>query len=623
MKKIFLLLLALNGCLGKRNIVKNKCRNIDELSEEEKENIMRNTKESIESRRFSEDYIVCDISSMWNVHYLEALRLKDKEGKNALIYAVESNNEEAFDTLITYGIVPESLEEYMVSREALEYAVLDGKIAAAEMILDSGFDVNSGNFLNLASYRGMTEMVKFLISRGADINTAGSCAERSPIMDAASSGKKDIVEILINCGANLDLQDEYGDTALNLSFRYSDLRDDVVKMLILAGADVNKINKQNRTSLMIMINNHLGEEIIKMVVERSSNINFKSKNGETAIFLATTHGRYEIVELLIDKIESVDSFTKDENLSYLLELAAYYAHEKIFDLILSKGAKLDGNAHTLLRNAASSDSVEMLKKILEIYKEEDILKKYGSLVLLNSLYFSRAMKTSKFLIERDVDINFVDEENKSAISILLYNQMPDESEIINLLIEKGIDLNRTIQNKEKALNLSVQKGYSRLVSLLLKTAFNPKEGINLLRAVISGSRNFEILVLLIKEGANLKLVGEDYLKIEIEPMREALDRLLYVSENSSLDKTLVHKSLIKIKKNNFKSETKENILDIFRVFHSHFSIAEIMKIIKIFKLKEEDFLEISGNEVRDNKVLSKLRDFCDFCKISINLIFDE
>lgn len=538
------------------------------------------------------------------------------------MYAVEEDNKQAFDILLDYKAVPRVPEEYMLNRGSLEHAIRNQKVEAIEMILNSGFDINSGDFLFCAAQAGLIDMVTLLLDKGADINKVNNYAYRSPIMAAAQYGKKDIVELLIKRGANLDIQDEYGDTALHLSSKSFNKCDDIVKMLILADADVNKINKEQETFLMMVIKNN-SEEIAEMVIERTKDVNLKDKYESTAIALAIKKGKYRIVKLLIDKIESIEGCAY---LNYLLELAIYHGHLEIVDLILSKNIEKNHNFENLLNNAALSDSVEMVEKILKICKEEHSLEKYGPKVLLNALEFTRAMNTSKFLIEKGVDINFVSKENKSALSILLYNQILDESEMINLLIEKGVDVSKTIQNKESALNVAIGKGYSKLVNLLLEIEFNPRNSISLLQKVISFSNNVEILLLLIKKGADIKLVGEDYLKTEREPIRGVLEKLLYIDKKASSNETLADISLNKIKKNNFANQTKETMLDVFRVFHSNFSISEIIKIIGMFKLKEEDLLKSkkeSDCETKDNQILEKLRDFCDFCKVDIDLLFDE
>lgn len=62
----------------------------------------------------------------------------------------------------------------------------------------------------------------------------------SPLHIAAELGNLDIIECLIEAGANLDAENDYGDTPLFYGYD----NPDVVDCLIEAGADASHLNKK-------------------------------------------------------------------------------------------------------------------------------------------------------------------------------------------------------------------------------------------------------------------------------------------------------------------------------------------------------------------------------------------
>jgi hypothetical protein len=61
-----------------------------------------------------------------------------------------------------------------------------------------------------------TKIVKFLLARGANVNYRCTDGD-APIIDASLSGRPEIVQLLIDKGADVNVRDEYGYSALDYS----------------------------------------------------------------------------------------------------------------------------------------------------------------------------------------------------------------------------------------------------------------------------------------------------------------------------------------------------------------------------------------------------------------------
>ena len=70
----------------------------------------------------------------------------------------------------------------------------------------------------------------------------------TPLMHATEQGSCDVVNILIEAGADVNMCDKVGITALMIAASHGD--EDCVRTLIAAGADVNQKDDQGTTALI-------------------------------------------------------------------------------------------------------------------------------------------------------------------------------------------------------------------------------------------------------------------------------------------------------------------------------------------------------------------------------------
>ncbi len=116
-------------------------------------------------------------------------------------------------------------------------------------------------------------------------------------MLAAKYGHKDVVELLINRGANIMARDNNGWTALILSAKYG--HKDVVELLINIGANIEARNNYGETSLMLAACNGY-KEVIELMVGRGADIEARNNSGDTALILSFSFDKKNIAKILLD-----------------------------------------------------------------------------------------------------------------------------------------------------------------------------------------------------------------------------------------------------------------------------------------------------------------------------------
>ena len=132
-------------------------------------------------------------------------------------------------------------------------------------------------------------VVKLLVDAGANINARGWDGET-----ALFSLEDDAVEELISHHINLEVRDNYGQTALIETVSGS-----IAEILIKAGANLNSQDNDGKTALIMAAENNEVEKLKVLVNAPSINLESRNNKGETALMKARAAHNEDCVRLLL------------------------------------------------------------------------------------------------------------------------------------------------------------------------------------------------------------------------------------------------------------------------------------------------------------------------------------
>ena len=180
--------------------------------------------------------------------------------------------------------------------------------------------------LRRAASCGDTNRLDLSIQSGADVNMADSFGNTALIL-AAQSGFDNCVNILIQTGADVNRRDRFGHTALMRAVKNSHGK--CVDLLIKAGADVNVTDMYGYTTLIkaTQICDENGNKFTHQLLQAGADVNVVNMYGDTALSMALAERNCSCVQTLIQAGADVNA-AKDNGNTVLM--AAVEAPDLLF-----------------------------------------------------------------------------------------------------------------------------------------------------------------------------------------------------------------------------------------------------------------------------------------------------
>ena len=149
--------------------------------------------------------------------------------------------------------------------------------------------------LSLATRLECHDLMQHLLRHGANVNRVDESGE-TLLMDAASRNLKESVQILLNAGAEIDARAKAtGNSAL--IFAAIEGHTNIVQMLLDQNADIEVRNNNGESALMLAAARGR-TDVVRFLLQRGADMSVEDKFKNTALHNAEKHGGPEVTQLL-------------------------------------------------------------------------------------------------------------------------------------------------------------------------------------------------------------------------------------------------------------------------------------------------------------------------------------
>ncbi|KAJ5711676.1 Mg2+ transporter protein CorA-like/Zinc transport protein ZntB [Penicillium malachiteum] len=436
----------------------------------------------------------------------EYLELRNKSGKTPLLVAIQFDEKDIAKFLLDSKANPDARDAD--GNTALHLAVKSRNIEIVKTLLEYKVD----KIDNLQSTKVPEALKRLLETR----NTS----KETPFLVAAQAGDEEITHHLIDCGAEVEVQNHSGNTALHIAVAYGYLG--IVEKILLRKPEIKDSsdlrgsfspriehlrNNEKKTPIELAVENKklkvvdylLGEKsnfnsasvdregiffesasegyiklIKKLLQDNDSLFEKRDKSGKTAIMLAAQKGQLETLDYLLSQrpfrymAHSDLLQTQDESGNTAIMLAAHEGELKTVDYLLSKNGKLEKGftkeTQRMFLESAEEGYLRILKALLE--SQDDTVKMQVESECTSALLIASENGKAdavEYLCANGADIKAQDYAGYTPLQNAVWGESVST---VKSLLDLGADQAATNREQRNALHLAWSRNED-IVSLLL------------------------------------------------------------------------------------------------------------------------------------------------------------
>uniref|UniRef100_U3IT99 RING-type E3 ubiquitin transferase n=1 Tax=Anas platyrhynchos platyrhynchos TaxID=8840 RepID=U3IT99_ANAPP len=268
---------------------------------------------------------------------------------------------------------------------------------------------------------------------------------RTALQIASYQGYLDVVKILLQAHATVNLRDEEGDTALHYAAFGNQA--EVARVLISKGANGDLLNNAKCTALYVAVSQGFAE-VVQALCELNCDVNLPDSQGDTPLHYAITADYKVIIEILTE-VPNIDFTVQNCQGFNLLHYSALKGNKLAIKKILARARQLvdskKEDGFTALHLAALNNHKEVAEILIKEGRCDVNLKNNRNQTPLHLAVIQGHVGMVQLLVSEGSDVNAEDEDGDTAMHIALERQ-----QLMSVMMEKregemGLSLLSTLQ----------------------------------------------------------------------------------------------------------------------------------------------------------------------------------
>ncbi|XP_067423320.1 E3 ubiquitin-protein ligase MIB2 isoform X3 [Emydura macquarii macquarii] len=303
-------------------------------------------------------------------------------------------------------------------------------ISILEKLLSQKTESDHPGRLVIEAAHGNAAKVQDLVQKypdKVDIKNQG----RTALQVAAHLGQVEVVKILLQANASIDLRDEEGDAALHYAAFGNQA--EVARVLVSQGANTDLLNNAKCTALYVAVNKGF-TEIVRILCEHNCDVSLPDSFNDTPLHYAITADLKSIIEILTD-VPNIDFTVQNRQGFNLLHHAALKGNKLAIKKILARARQLvdakKEDGFTALHLAALNNHMEVAEILIKEGRCDVNLRNNRNQTPLHLAVTQGHMDLVQLLVREGSDVNAEDEDGDTAMHIVLERQ-----QLMSIMVEE-------------------------------------------------------------------------------------------------------------------------------------------------------------------------------------------
>ncbi|XP_008215272.1 putative ankyrin repeat protein RF_0381 [Nasonia vitripennis] len=325
------------------------------------------------------------------------------------------------------------------------------------------------------------DLIELLLDYGADVNAVdanGDTILHLLVVQRDGFVCKKIAELLLKYGADVNVANVNGDTPLHTLIGENGRLDtscnlELVVYLLEHGADVNAVNAKGETPLHLAVRNESfsTEKLIEYLLERGAKDEVVDVNGDTPLHVLYQQDKLctcNHLRVFLRKCRNINSTnSKGETPLHLTVRNKKYCQLPLIKLLVDRGADvgredaLGENVYQAYCKAVSEDENRRREPMLEVLLRSDERRYMNSSLHVASLFHN--VDSVHRLLRRGADVNATADFGFSPLFYALIeheyrrDKIVEMRSVVKLLLDYGADVDHQFAHSDLLLDTGMER----------------------------------------------------------------------------------------------------------------------------------------------------------------------
>nr|XP_046247922.1 CARD- and ANK-domain containing inflammasome adapter protein [Scatophagus argus] len=389
------------------------------------------------------------------IHKGARLDLQDNRGHTALHRAASRGHSEIVRALIQAGAPIYTLD--IQGKTPIHLAAENEHLNSVKVLVKEEAKQSESRtrdmFLHFAAMKDNWKLAEMLLQSGAAVDVTNN-HKKTSLFYAVSGNNEKTVTMLLNAGAKVDCD------VIIEAFK---LKEESILHLLLDKTR-GALCEDALGSALFSAVKHNHDGVVTVLIEKGANVNILDKQGYTPLLLSAELGHTEVFRVLVAKQARLDATLSD--LSSALHLAVHSGSLPIVQILLEKGLEPNitgAKGQTPLHLAAQCNRPELVDVLLRAGAQVNAVAQDG-LTPLHIASQHGHVDTVIQLLQGKADTGVRDRLGRTALHWAASSQ---GGSCVDMLLSAKANPNTTDNKKRTALHLAAMEGRADAVTSLL------------------------------------------------------------------------------------------------------------------------------------------------------------